>query len=306
MSDVKILAKSRNTLTGDTITTFELSRFPKLLLAELNTHRLLSLLSKSAESSRARSTNSVIKQVIDDPYIPTWTRNQKGMSGEACYSAYEIEALNNRQLNLRDNVVEFVRGLSSAFDPHKQNINRYLEPWMRVSVIITATEWDNFFKLRTHHTCQDDFRSYAIEMERLYHTTPSKNLTFGDWHLPYEKFSVQANTAKVAGISYANHNKDKTESELLNLHDRLWTDRHLVPFEHCATPVVPGEKVGENPKNNNILRVVNVFNFSEKPYRSSYMEGSDYVDTGNFSGFLSYRRIKEFDLAHYIGLGKPY
>ena len=297
MSDVKILAKSRNTLTGNIITTFELSRFPKFLLAQLGTHRRLS---KSAESSRARSTKSVIQQVLDDPYVPAWTRNKPGMSGESDYLDYEIDRLNDRQLNLRDNVVNFVQSLAKQYNPHKQNLNRFLEPWMRVSVIVTGTEWNNFFELRTHHTCQDDFRNYAIDMENIYNATPSNDLTYGNWHLPYRDLSIQCNVAKVASVSYANHNKEKTMSQLCDLHDQLWADKHLVPFEHCATPVVSGELVGENPEKNNDFRVLDVFNFTDQSCRSPGFESSEYINTGNFAGFLSYRRIKEFDLSNFL------
>lgn len=76
--NVSICSKSQNCYTGSVITTFLLEGFPWRLLCELNTHRQIT---KNAESSRARPTHSVIEQVLADPYIPVWTKAQKGMQG---------------------------------------------------------------------------------------------------------------------------------------------------------------------------------------------------------------------------------
>ena len=61
MTSVKILADSLN-LSGNRLTTFELT-FPRVILAEFNTHRMIS---RNAASSRAIPTEKLIQRVLDE------------------------------------------------------------------------------------------------------------------------------------------------------------------------------------------------------------------------------------------------
>lgn len=54
-------------------------RFPRCILPELNTHRVFS---RNSASSRARSFRTTIEPIMEDAYLPLFTRNQKGMGGE--------------------------------------------------------------------------------------------------------------------------------------------------------------------------------------------------------------------------------
>ena len=47
---------------------------------------------------------------------------------------------------------------------HKQVANRLLEPFMWHTVIVTATEWDNFWNLRCHPDAQPEIRLVAEAM----------------------------------------------------------------------------------------------------------------------------------------------
>lgn len=87
--NVKILLDSKNAVTGDCITTVILKRFPRCLLSELLTHRVFS---RNAESSRAIPVAKRIEKIKADPYIPTFTRNQKGMVGGVLAEDAEIIA----------------------------------------------------------------------------------------------------------------------------------------------------------------------------------------------------------------------
>ena len=55
-----------------------IARFPRCILSEVNTHRQFS---RNSASSRARSVKVTIGDVMNDPYIPLFTYNKKGMSG---------------------------------------------------------------------------------------------------------------------------------------------------------------------------------------------------------------------------------
>src|SRR4051812_47823071 len=75
----KILADSLSP-EGIRLTTFEVT-FPRFILAEFNTHRMLS---RNSASSRAIPTEKLLKRVIDTPFVPSFNKRVKGMGvGEA-------------------------------------------------------------------------------------------------------------------------------------------------------------------------------------------------------------------------------
>ena len=63
---------------GDRLTSL-LITFPRILLSEVNTHRMLS---KNTSSSRAIPFNKMVEAVQNDPFIPiAWQKEHKGMQG---------------------------------------------------------------------------------------------------------------------------------------------------------------------------------------------------------------------------------
>jgi hypothetical protein len=92
MYECKIIADSVSP-AGVRLTTLQIT-FPRFILAELNTHRMLS---RNSASSRAIPVNKRIQQIMADPFIPEqFGRNQKGMQahhnleGEDATLAHEI------------------------------------------------------------------------------------------------------------------------------------------------------------------------------------------------------------------------
>lgn len=246
---VTILNSSQNTATGDTLTTFLLEGFPKCLLAELNTHRALS---RNTESSRARPIKAVVKQVLQDPFDPIITVSQSGMSGNIMRGFRAVVAR------------KIVRGLRypaiigvlilDKICVHKQNANRYLEPWMKVSVIVSATEWDNFLALRCGTGTQLEFREFALSMRDQLESICPVSLSPGECHKPWPLLSEAKNVTKVARVSYANHGRDLLEKTAQEKVDFLWANEHLSPFEMVAIAATPGEEVIGNYKGFHQLR----------------------------------------------------
>ena len=235
-----IIADSLNTATQDRITTFVLPRFPKVLLQELNTHRVFS---RNAASSRAIPVEKMIENVKSDPYIPRFTKAKKGMQGiEDNDTKFQQLCRDEWGFALNDAIHATKRLLE--FSCHKQNANRLLEPFVRVPVIVTSTKWDNFFKLRCDAAAHPDFREVAIAMRDAIDKSTPQKLKPGQWHIPMFDESMEeiteslqrvVATARCARVSYANH--DGSVSSLDNdsrLHDRLLDSGHLSPFEHCA------------------------------------------------------------------------
>jgi thymidylate synthase ThyX len=145
MINAKIVADSLSP-QGHRITTMEVV-FPRFILAELNTHRMLS---KNSASSRAIPFEKMVKSVQENPFIPiAWQKHHKGMQGsEYKTGSSEIQLCINKWLDARDNAVQSAKLLNQSELVTKQLCNRLLEPFMWHKVLITATEWSNFFELR--------------------------------------------------------------------------------------------------------------------------------------------------------------
>ncbi len=133
------------------------------------------------------------------------------------------------------------------FGVHKQIANRVLEPWQFIHVIVTATEWENFFLLRDHPDAQPEIRVLAAEIKYwMDHSTPEE-LAEGMWHLPYVTMEeqetyplldcIKMSVARCARVSYLTHDGQKPNIEKdIALHDSLVVAEpiHASPAEHQA------------------------------------------------------------------------
>lgn len=143
-------------------TTFMIT-VPTCLVAELRTHRILSQLTEvqyegqelnelnmSANSDRAIPVSRRLKDVLENPYVPIFTGANPGMQGKfdlPTETRRKAEELHLHQLGKQG----FVLYLFEEFEKlgiHKQVANRHLMPWAWSTVILTGTEWENFFDLR--------------------------------------------------------------------------------------------------------------------------------------------------------------
>ena len=178
--NVKIIAKSRN-LRGQDIITYELD-YPRFIHAEIMTHRMFG---RNAQSSRAVPIAKTLEVNQDFVRPIVYGANQSGMS-----SSKELEGQ-----GLYDAKYDWDVAAESAFDIsaalnklglHKQWANRITEPFSRIKVIITATEFDNFFWLRDDEdAAQPEIVELAQRMKEVNDNTPTIQLDQGMWHLPY-------------------------------------------------------------------------------------------------------------------------
>jgi hypothetical protein len=149
MISAKVIAHSKNAYSGAEIFSMVL-KFPRFILAELNTHRVLS---KNSASSRAIPFKKMLKLVMNDPFIPiAWQKDHKGMQGTKYFEGgdhpfTEVFWLRFLWLTGRTLAVA-IAWLLSKIGVTKQLCNRLLEPFMWHTVLVTGTEWDNFFDLR--------------------------------------------------------------------------------------------------------------------------------------------------------------
>lgn len=237
---------------GSRLTTMEV-RFHRFVLAEFNTHRVFS---RNSASSRAIPVAKQLEMVSEWPALPVkWAAEQPGMQGGS-----ELEGQDRRDaVALFGDVHDVVTGMVDAYlerHPdkstrlHKSLINRLLEPFMWHTVIVTATEWGNFFDQRCSPLAQPEIEAVALLMEEALAASTPQRLFYGEWHLPYVTGTIDAledldtklalSAARCARVSYLNHDGVRDIDADVKLFKRLRDAEppHFSPFEHQATPKV--------------------------------------------------------------------
>jgi len=145
MISATVVAHSKSEVSNTECISYIL-RYPRSIHSEFMTHRMFS---RNAASSRAVPFNKMIKMIKDDPFIPiAFQENHPGMQGTTYIEDEQIIQYVTKQiLFLRDVAVDVAERIGSN-NVTKQIINRYLEPFMWYTCLVTATEYENFFKLR--------------------------------------------------------------------------------------------------------------------------------------------------------------
>ena len=146
MIKAEIVAHSLNPQGDELISV--LCTFPRIILAEINTHRMLS---KNTSSSRAIPFNKIVEAVQNNPFIPiAWQKDHKGMQGtEYIIDEVDIEMAQANWNMAKINTIEIATSLNKD-SVTKQLCNRLLEPFMWTTMLITGSKdgWNNFFNLR--------------------------------------------------------------------------------------------------------------------------------------------------------------
>ena len=253
---------------GIRLTTLQL-RYPRFIHSEVMTHRVFS---RNASSSRAIPVKKLISDIIEDTAMPIhWGKNQPGMqANEEHYDLVKIsdsESLSREDawLKARDSAVEIaVHFMNAGY--HKQIVNRILEPFSHISVVCTATDFNNFFALRSHKDAQPEIKCLSDRMKEALEISTPTFLKNGEWHLPYvleheKDFSLdikrKISVARCARVSYLKHDGTKPDiNKDVELHDTLVvsTPLHASPAEHQATPDIKLNSGWENPDKHGNLR----------------------------------------------------
>lgn len=220
----EIVAHSLNQQGDELISV--LATFPRIILAEVNTHRMLS---KNTSSSRAIPFKRMVQAIQENPFIPiAWQKEHSGMQGTEYFD--RPEDISNRigiWLTARDNAIRLATDLGPIAGTTKQLANRLLEPFMWTTMLITGSRegWDNFFRLRCpfytmgtsdgfYKSKKDLLKSYPADDSLLRDTlywlsinkgqaeihmmalaeaiwdakneSTPKQLKPGEWHIPFE------------------------------------------------------------------------------------------------------------------------
>jgi hypothetical protein len=222
------------------ITTLELT-YPRFIHSEIMTHRDRA---RNAGSSRAIPSSKMLNEIISNPVVPIyWGANQKGMqTGDQIGLTERIKA-EQIWIEARDACIKAAEALNKL-NIHKSLVNRITEPWMWITVVMTATTWKNFFDQRCHPDAEIHFQKIAGMMKDEIEKSKPLNCL---WHLPYiEKDDIAeletlklASVARCARVSYVQHGeKAKSLEKDVGLARDLIKGSgelgHRSPFEHVA------------------------------------------------------------------------
>ena len=230
--DATIIADSVNE-QGDRITSFLLT-FPRIVLAELNTHRMFS---RNSASSRAIPFKRMLGMVEENPFVPiAWQKDHSGMQGNEYWTNAEtiqealdvhtpaVEYFERKWLETRNSAVHNACHLANQ-GLTKQLVNRTLESFMWHTVIVTATEFENFFHLRCpQYEVGDDEKAGRVvrSRSRAVEIRPElEGLTDLDW-LGRNRGGAEIHISRLAELMWDEYRK----SEPRKLSDREWH----VPF----------------------------------------------------------------------------
>lgn len=235
-STATVLAYSENPGTKTRLITWELT-YPRYIHSEVMTHRSFS---RNASSSRATPVKTLIEEVRTNPvYFDEIRLNQRGMAGGDLVSP-EVEG---RFHDLWDLSASFAASIAKQMNDlgvAKQTVNRILEPYLPIRTIVTATDVENFFKLRLAPDAQPEIQSLAKAMM----AAMSKAEPKATWlHLPYGgSFSEPSDARQInrcvaacARVSILRGDGKQTSYEDdLALVSKLKAGKHMTPFEHIA------------------------------------------------------------------------
>lgn len=263
--EATIVADSINP-TDNRLTTWVL-RYPRSIHSELMTHRVLS---RNSASSRAIPIKTMIERIELDPFIPHyWPIEEGGMAvTKFVDNPTEIAVLTAEWLAVRDRAISAARWMRETHHIHKSIPNRLLEPWMHIEVVVSATEWNNWYRLRDDKDAEPHLRDLAHMMREIQaksepvHRTPLFRGFYpcevttkldplsavvaadqDEWHLPFTTRAtdiysrIKESIAHCYWVSYGNveGKPNFTMEDVERVYKNVTsTPPHVSPAEHVA------------------------------------------------------------------------
>ena len=290
---------------GVPMVTFEIE-YPRIILAELNTHRMLS---RNSASSRAIPFDKMTTQLTARPVRfgeanPGMQDKGEEYNQPVFYEdADEYFSPEDYWEIAKNSAQKMARGYYRA-GYHKQIANRLVEPFQMMKTVISGTEWENFFWLRNHTSADPTFAELARVMQQAMQESVPQTLLPGEWHLPYvtsrrndngkmgywldsetqlcESDALKVSAARCAAVSY--RNTDYGLDKCRQVHDKLVGDdrKHGSAMEHPAKAMTGRDANGE-------------ITLATNPKRwepgITHMDSEFNLWSGNFKGWIQYRKL---------------
>lgn len=273
----------------------------RFVLAELATHD--GSIARNSASSRAIPFPKMLEKFGRDAAFPIeWPAEQPGMQGGSdlqLQASYEAKGLwlhlhNQTYAGLYKYLQEH---LDAETRLHKSLLNRWLEPALWHTTLLTGVFWQNFFNQRDDKAAMPELRIIAEMIREIYDTHQPTILWEGEWHLPYTKDQRstlinaedgctydlrEISTSRCAQTSYANAGTTDFAKDYARYHEKLLPGTHMSPFEHPATP---------KPQNVHKVRLTDPDNGRTLGFRT-------LPKFGRFPGWMCWRHVVEGRLGH--------
>lgn len=221
---------------GPRLTTIE-ATLPRSVAADLLSYRAFS---RTMPPNRQLDLKTMIEAVRKDPVNPTLTSltPKAQLLGKVEWrKALEVaieraEHLGGGDIGMGADVVA-----------------RLLEPFSWLTIVITSTEWANFFAQRCRPHGQPEIQHLAELMRAAYASSKPEKVAMKEWHLPYIDESERStpveklrmvSIVRCSRVSALNAEGQRDAEADLALYDKLIGDGdaggNWSPFEHVATP----------------------------------------------------------------------
>ena len=303
-NSVKVIQDSINT-SGNRLITYEIETY-RYIWAEVLTHKMLN---KNAQSSRAVPVNSVLSINESNPVTPiVWGKNKGGMSASEQLEGIQLESAKQLWQAAADSAFVFSKKLSDI-GLHKMWSNRITEPFSRIKVVMSGTEWDNFEWLRDDpEAAQPEIVDLARRIKEAKAGSSPFLLFPGQAHVPYVErlpsdfgdnpkdvhyyipgegrvsldIALKISASCCGQISY--RKLDDSFDKAMQIYDRLFDGPkpHFSPAEHQGIAM-------QNTKLGIISRVLNL------PWEEgvSHVDRDGYFWSANLKGFVQHRKLLE-------------
>ena len=308
---------------GKEMITFEIE-YPRIILAELNTHRQLS---KNSSSSRAIPVKKVNQMISEAPAMPVrFGQHQAGMQDQGVDYNEEIQIygdyLSPQEVwNMAAEDAVFWSRVFLEYGYAKQVCNRLTEPFQRMKTVISGTEWENFFWLRCDADADPTIEALATTIRQAKEQSLPELLLPGEWHTPYvshfyedveegcddaftcgyfvkdengevvvltkeEAIAISASCCAQVSYRVLNNSKEKA----LDIYGKLLTGNkiHASPFEHQATPM-------EFPTGKSWLDSLMTGKITQDSVKweegTTHLNQEDKFGSGNLVGWIQHRQL---------------
>lgn len=315
-----VIAHSISSITGQEMITFELE-FPRIVLAEFNTHNALS---KNTSSSRAIPVKAMNEKILEDIGMPVrFGAKNAGMQDNGEHN--ELIQIGGSLMSPREAwaaAVETMVWFSEKFEAAgyaKQVCNRLTECGQIVKVVCTATDLANYYWLRDHFMADPTIADLASKMKAAHKHSNPITLEPGDWHVPYyndgvwkahreleahpiivvdlfghslqNALDISASCCAQASYRKLDDTIEKARSvvERLNLGVDLTEPCHASPTEHQGTPIAPTIAWDSDEP------WINATN--EPMFSDTWQEGITHITregvfgSGNLKNYIQYRQL---------------
>ena len=237
MNKTEILADSTG-WHGHRAVTYKVS-FPQIVAKEVLRHRVFSFL---AASQRAIPFEKNLLKTKENTFIPiAWQKAHKGMQGSEYFSKEDSGVLDKIWEKAARSMFDIASELNE-YKATKQLSNRLLEQFQYVDMLVSGTEYDNFFKLRNHEAAEIHIADLAELMQEGYKRNKPDYLQPGDWHIPYnsnfpentELFDkIKSSAGRCARLSYNTFDGKQSIAEDVRLYSDLIENEpvHASPTE---------------------------------------------------------------------------